>query len=177
MLVINFLGTGLSKMSQGYNAEYFAQFLPFEEHLLASGFERVGQGSFRRVYERNRVVIKIPINRDGTMDNCVEALGYKKYRNGPTDLGLRLAPCRILPNGCLMMVAVDRYNGYNHPWNNVPTDGEQNGYFKGRLVAYDYACDLTERAAWERDCNFEGWWRDNYAPNRSHLRESLKKVA
>lgn len=119
--------------------------------LVKRGFEHVGGGMFREAYMRKGVVIKVPHNRDGYVDNRTEAAAWRKYRNKPTSLGVYLAPCRLLPNGCLMMRAVDteRPNYSSLPTWAQSIDCSQVGFYKGRLVAYDYALDIMEREEWE----------------------------
>ena len=128
------------------------QFDSFTDHIKRRGFEPIGGGSFRDAYQRGRVVIKVPYTTDGIHDNRVEARAWKRYWSNPTSRQIYLAPCRLLPNLCLMMVAVD--TAVN--WNTIPhwvdrIDSGQAGYYKGRLVAYDYACDVVERRQWEEE--------------------------
>jgi hypothetical protein len=94
---------------------------------------------------------------DAEIDNKMEARAYKKYRNGPTDTGIYLAPCRLLSNGCLMMMSVEKINYYDQDrpsWADM-IDSRQVGKYKDRVVAYDYALDLTERRQWEEDMGEE----------------------
>lgn len=135
----------------------------FQSHLETKGFYRIGAGSFRRVYRRKNVVVKVPKSHDGMCDNLIEAQAWKTLRNRPSSSGVICAPCRILPNGCLMMVVVDHaevcaedgtYKVEKPEW--VETlDQEQAGLYKGQWVAYDYAINLVERHAWERALNIE----------------------
>lgn len=142
-------------------------YLPFKKHLRASGFRRLNRGSFREVYRRKNVVIKIPINVNGVIDNMMEAKAYRFYKNKPTSLGIVLAPARLLSNYCLMMPYVDQnlsdLEGPIPEWVEM-VDADQVGIFKKRLVAYDYALDLQERYAWEIESNlksdfFQGEWK------------------
>jgi len=133
------------------------QFLAFEQHLLTRGFREIGYGSFRRTFKRGKVVIKVPRCNDGANDNRVEAAAYRKYKNGPTSQGIFMAPCRILSNYCLMMVHVegaylyaDEDDGKKVPHWAKLVEGRQCGYYHGRLVAYDFALDISEREEWEK---------------------------
>ncbi len=125
----------------------------FVEWLKGQGFSYVSQGSFRQVFQREDKVIKVPLYSDGLVDNMVEARAYKKYHNGPTSEGLYLAPCRLLRNGCLMMVYVKRFGIFSRPEWADRIDGSQVGTYLGRVVAYDYALELPERFEWEREWN------------------------
>lgn len=125
------------------------------EKLLNQGFEKIGQGSFRVTYARGKVVIKIPYNQAGFEDNLTEAYNWRKYKSTPNTRGFVFAPCRLLPDGSLMMVKVEGIRD----WNTIPfwaykIDGTQCGYHKGKLVAYDYACDAGHN--WEAKIHFLG---------------------
>jgi hypothetical protein len=125
---------------------------PFAEELFFAGFKALKTGSFREVYRRNKVVIKIPLNLDGVIDNRMEARAYKLYGNKPTSLGIYLAPCRLLDNGCLMMPYVSpiKWNTQLPEWVEM-VEGDQVGFYRKRLVAFDYALDLAERFVWEQE--------------------------
>jgi len=131
------------------------KFESFEEHLRSKGFTYLSEGSFRRVYERKGIVIKVPTCTDGLLDNRVEHTAYHKYWNGPTRRGVYLAPCRLLANGCLMMKKLTWEIGLDRPKWAALIDGRQVGPYKGRMVAYDYALDMTERFKWEREWKCE----------------------
>lgn len=131
------------------SAEYHATV----DYLKAKGFCWVGSGMFRSVYKRKGVVVKVPFNNDGYVDNRTEAAAWRKYHNEPTTLGVYVAPCRLLSNGCLMMVTVD---SNKIDWNDLPPwanliDCNQVGMYKGRMVAYDFALDVMEREEWEKE--------------------------
>jgi len=138
----------------------FVDFDDFEDKLKAAGFEYISSGSFRRTYARNKIVIKVPHNGDGIIDNRVEAAAWRKYRKNPTSRGLRLAPCRLLPNGCLLMVKLNLNTRRSWPkWlKEVWCDGKQAGLYKRRYVMYDYACDIPERHQWEEEWGVESQW-------------------
>lgn len=125
------------------------RFDDFTSYIQQLGFEHVGGGTFREVYLRKKMVIKVPYSTDGIIDNRVEAAAWRRYRDRPTSRELRLAPCRLLPNLCLMMVAVDVSYNPNEPEWTSRVDNEQVGVYKGEVVAYDYAGDMVERREWE----------------------------
>lgn len=145
----NFDDDGYNTQSGGHIGSKYES---FKKHLESRGFTKVDNGSFRVVYRRNRVVIKVPRNGDGEIDNLVEARGWQKYKSEPTDDGIPLAPCRLLPNGCLMMVEVKMVivDESKHKWVNK-IEGWQVGEYRGRMVAYDYALSLNERSDWEEE--------------------------
>ncbi len=139
---------------ENYDQEFEDNFADFVADLKSKGFHYVGAGSFRHVYCRKNVVIKIPRNFNGKIDNMVEAKAYRKYKNGPTNLGLYLAPCRLLANGSLMMMKVDTFliSGECPDWATYDTiDNCQIGKYRNRVVAFDFALNLTERISWEND--------------------------
>lgn len=138
--------------SRNHVLNYYDQ---VKDELLESDFRYIGNGCNRTVYIRKNVVIKIPLHSYGLCDNIKEAYCYKKYRNNPGPNGEVYAPCRLLPNGCLMMVYV-KYIPYG---DDLPDwtrwiDCGQCGSYKGRIVAYDSATDVTvedrdEARMWE----------------------------
>lgn len=152
------------------------QYDEFTNHLKDKGFELIGEGSFRRVYARGKVVVKVPYNTDGLNDNRIEHKAFHTLFSKPSRDGIQCAPCRLLPNGCLMMVRMEnRYVDYPKWASRV--DGKQVGIYKGRVVAYDYALDLTERFEWESQFklqseffNSESWYEQ-----RPHIVKYLKK--
>ncbi len=137
----------------------------FTDKIKRYGFKPLDKGDFRNVFVRRDVVIKVPYVQDGIVDNLMEAKAWKKYGNKPTDLGLHLAPCRLLDNYALMMVRVEAYEfgGQRPPsWAKV-IDNCQCGLYKGKVVAFDYALNLTERYHWEKqldldDTFFQRYW-------------------
>src|SRR5574337_559098 len=121
----------------------------FIKHLLKSGFKEIGSGSFRRAFTRGNIVIKVPLNEDGIIDNVVESKAWKTWRNGPATVHkFYLAPCRLLPNHALMMVKVDEECVDLEKWyRSLPDwinkiDNLQVGFYKERFVAYDYALGI-----------------------------------
>lgn len=143
------------------------------DSLKDRGFDYVGSGMFRAVYMRGGVVIKVPHNKDGYIDNRTEAAAWKKYRNKPTSFGVYVAPCRLLSDGCLMMVSVD---SENVDYGSLPAwarqiDCSQVGMYKGNLVAYDFALDVMEREQWEKD-----WGTSSKFFHQNRLSYLKKKV-
>jgi hypothetical protein len=170
-----------SNVFEDYDAEdnfVFDAYESFRKSLENRGFVYIGSGDFRRVYRRGKMVVKIPSSRHGAIDNYMEARAWHKYRNTPTPIGASLAPCRLLPNWCLMMASVQtcsREESSRLGWSR-DIDKAQVGLYKGRVVAYDYALNLTERLSWERELGipedasfFQAEWL-NYSNNRE-LRE------
>jgi hypothetical protein len=153
---------------------YRIRFEPFRKHLESKEFEYLSRGGFRDTFRRKNIVIKIPRKKDGEIDNMVEAAGWRKYKNNPTDLGFHLAPCRILENGCLMMVYAS--SGMPHEkWVESLHDGWQIGGYKGRVVVYDYALELSERAQWEEEWGLKSrFFQKEWLPFKPRLQ---KKVA
>lgn len=138
------------------------RFDKFIADLQNAGFQYLGTGSFRTVYARGNVVIKIPIVNDGFIDNLIEHTAYHHYFSRPTRQRIRLAPCRLLRNGCLMMRKVvweeHHYHNTRMPkWVDL-IDGSQVGPYKGKIVAYDYALDLIERFKWEKELGIKSKW-------------------
>jgi hypothetical protein len=153
----------------------------FINRLEEKGFEYLSHGSFRRVWERGNIVVKVPDNHDGLIDNRVEAHAWRIYRNRPSKMGIVVAPCRLLPNGCLMMVKVeDGFGSVPVPdWSDM-IDHDQVGVYKGRAVAYDAALDLHERLEWEKEWGVESiFFHSEYLDRCPHLRTGEKpdKVA
>ena len=151
-----------------YNAHYGGnlegKYDAFRQHLMDIGFTWLSYGSFRSVYVRGKVAIKVPRNGDGIIDNRVEAQAWRTYKNKPTNRDIMLAPCRLLPNGCLMMVAVSGLpDNVDYPSWVDTVDAGQVGLHKGKVVAYDYACDMDERDNWEHDWKVESdFYRSNW---------------
>lgn len=150
-----------------------SMYAPFEAHLDKLGFEYLSFGSFRSTYIRNRVVIKVPRNQDGIVDNIMEALAWKKYKSKPTDLGIHLAPCRLLPNNCLMMAAVDTEMDYDDKpaWAQL-IDCKQVGRYRDKVVAFDFALDITERFVWEKEQKLRSrFFHDTWLFRKPHLKK------
>jgi len=133
----------------------------FIQHIQSAGFVRIGSGSFRSVYQRGKFVIKVPLNKDGILDNRTEATAWHKYKSQPTSKGYMLAPCRMLPNGCQIMVFVEREisNNIRHKdrWADK-IEGRQVGIYRGHTVAYDFALNIVERKSWEEEWGERSVW-------------------
>lgn len=147
------------------------KYASFVERLEKAGFEHAGYGSFRQTFIRGNVVVKVPRNPDGIIDNMMEAKAWRKYRNKPTDQGIYLAPCRLLPNGALMMVAIEHLAYDDKPHWSSHIDCNQVGKYKDRFVAYDFALDLTERHKWEKELKVEpGFFQHTWLYRKPYLR-------
>jgi hypothetical protein len=109
----------------------------FRLYLESIGFSFIGNGSFRDCWSRGDLVIKVPKNHDGALDNIVESEVYKKFHSIN---GVKLAPCRLLNNGALVMLKVDTSVRYDEG----RFDGNQVGIRKGQFYVYDYALDCPE---------------------------------
>jgi hypothetical protein len=143
-----------------YGGNVGDKYLSFRDYLDKCGFSRVGSGSFRATYIRGNVVVKVPRNVDGEIDNRTEARAWKKYRDQASPEGIYMAPCRLMVNGCLMMRTVDTTAADD---DDVPTwgdmvDGYQIGRYKGGFVAYDFAVEIEERSAWEEEWGVKSEW-------------------
>ena len=148
----------------GYNThsggEIGDKYDAFRDHLVKRGFKKLDSGSFRSTYKRGKVVVKVPRNVDGEIDNRVEDAGWHKYKSQPSEEGIFMAPCRLLPNNCLMMVAVDETacidpdEDLEHGWVEQ-VEGAQVGIYRNKVVAFDYALDLGERSSWEEEWGVE----------------------
>lgn len=141
-------------------------YTPFVEELFFQGFRYLGAGAFRTVYRRKNFVVKVPRKTDGVVDNQMEARAYKVYGRRPTSLGLLLAPCQLLANHCLVMRYAKpvEYTEKLPEWTDH-VEGAQVGRYNNKLVAFDYALDLTERYAWEKESIlqsnfFKNVWKD-----------------
>lgn len=146
--------------------EYYTK---FTRELLWKGFLYSGSGSFRRGYERKNLIVKVPITRDGILDNYMEAKAWRKYKNNPTSLGILLAPCRLLSNYCLIMPRLERtYDTGNLPSWVDSVDREQVGFRNGRVMAFDYAIDLQERLKWEMDLKIKNTFFQRTYINRKY---------
>lgn len=111
------------------------------EQLTSNNWKYIGSGRHRKVYKKGDVVLKIPVNLDGVEANVMERKLYLSRRKE----GI-FAPCRLLSNGCLMMVALSNtldccdYDKNYPSWVQELNDGPQIGIDRnGRLLAYDYA--------------------------------------
>ncbi len=76
--------------------------------LERRGNRFLGAGSYRATYEskNKRWVYKVPLEASGYQDNYFESLAWKERKNlysGSVWIGERVARCRMLPNGVLVM--------------------------------------------------------------------------
>lgn len=155
-LLINYLlSVEVEELESFYNP--FSKLL--EDH---KGFKYFDFGSFRSVWSNKDYVIKIPVDKDGLLDNLMEAKAWKKYKNNPTNLGIVLAPCRLLSNFALLMPFINTCTYHQKElieWSDK-VDAQQIGMLNGRTVAYDFAHNLTERLTWETELGVsESWFR------------------
>lgn len=128
-----------------FDEDYYQE---FETQLLKKGFKHLGTGAFRRTFGRGKIVIKIPYNDAGFQDNITEAYAYRTFRNeADPKTEAVFAPCRLLPNGCLMMVYIEYAWSEGMPrWTHY-IDGGQCGFYKDRVVAYDSGGDISHLRA------------------------------
>lgn len=147
------------------------QYIDFIHTIKNNGFTYWSSGSFRYVYHRGNVVIKVPRNIDGLYDNISEHYMWHKYRNNPTTLGQHLAPCRLLPNGSLMMVETTMDYRKDIPqWCKEYIDSTQVGLYKGKFVAFDYGIDVPDRVCLEKKLKFKNsFFSRTYVKDRPYL--------
>lgn len=137
-----------------------ATYHSFEANLRSIKFQYVGAGAFRRAWKRKNTIIKVPHNSVGYCCNIWEAYAYRKYRNASAYNGEVYAPCRLLPNACLMMPLVQMVDYNKLPMWCSYIDGMQCGLYHGRVVAYDSAADIIgedrqEALMWALDLSCE----------------------
>jgi len=132
-----------------FNNKEFEFYRSIENDFINRGFKYLAQGYSRTGYGRNNIVIKIPHNKLGIEDNIIEAKAYSKYKNGPTNLGYYLAPCRLIKHNCLIMHRVkilSRHDKRFPKWG-TKIDNHQVGIslVSNKIVCYDYALDMEEK--------------------------------
>jgi hypothetical protein len=132
----------MSLIVKQYNDQAYSVYKDFEETLRSKKFHHLGEGSYRRGWQRKNVVIKVPKCEVGYCDNILEAYAYRKYRKGPDYNDVVYAPCRLLPNGALLMTFVEFVEYKQLPVWCGYIDGMQCGNYHGRIVAYDAASDI-----------------------------------
>lgn len=137
---------------------FFELYASFRDHLTSIGYEYIASGSFRYVYRRRNVIVKIPRSFDGVVDNIIEAKAYSVYRNKPTSLGIILAPSKLMINYCLMMPHLKCHSQdlillkkEEMPNWAYQLDAHQVGLRNGKIMAYDYALNMPERFRWEKE--------------------------
>ncbi len=140
----------LHSSNQWRGGETTVYYNNFVSSLVQKGFSHLGSGGTRLAYARGNFIIKVPRYADGIIDNMVEHWIWHKYRSNPTSRNIKVAPSRLISNGCLLMVKVDP----NINWDEIGDDswvrknmidGFQGGYYKDKLVVYDYALEARER--------------------------------
>lgn len=123
-------------------------YLNYQNLLNRAGWRYLGQGYSRVAYGRKNVVVKVPMHAEGYNSNILESYLYRKYRNYPDTHGRVFAPCRLLSNGCLIMPfierALDNCERSDLPQWAINIDGQQCGYYNGRLVVYDANADMGQ---------------------------------
>jgi len=117
---------------------------------MAKPWVFVGEGRHRRVFRRNNVVIKIPLNEEGIDANRREAYIYT-CRDSSGYSYCKYAKCRLIKDTDILMMEWAHYpregitdeRGYI-PYKDMPdwawrVDLFQVGYNrKGKAVTYDY---------------------------------------
>ena len=121
-----------------------AYFKKCRDILLNRKFNKIGCGASRYGFQRGNVVIKVPYNAGGYTDNIMEAYMYNQWRKEPDMKGRFYAPCRLLPDACLMMMFIKRGAYHELPDWLVSMDGGQGGKYHDRIVAYDSAYNITD---------------------------------
>lgn len=173
-----FTGTDIPLYNSDVGDSLEAEYEGFSAYLDLSGFEVIGSGSFRIAWMRDNVVIKVPLVADGVMDNRIEAKAWRVYRDRPTQTGICVPPSRLLKNDCLMMAYVEEDFHQVLPEWAERIDCRQVGLYKGRIVAYDFALDLPERAKWEKEWGvyshffYSDEWLD--IPKREYLKKAIR---
>lgn len=102
--------------------------------------EYLGHGSCRAVYrvKGRNLVLKVQYGSYAPDANKAEATLWSICAKHP-EARKRLAPCRLLDNGVLVMRAVEKRHGPQWSWS---VDGGQGGLYKDRWVLYDYGHEL-----------------------------------
>lgn len=166
------------EFSGQYNGSIFYKYTDFICEITRLGFEYVSRGSFRAGYRRHNIIIKVPINGDGLIDNIVEAVAWRKYKNRPTNRHIYLAPCRLLSNHCLMMARVEIGFDRGAPaWAKNLIDAQYGNYRNKKneqqIVTYDYAFEVTERFEIERKLGTRSqfWGSHRWRNERQSLKE------
>jgi hypothetical protein len=122
------------------------------QFMNVKGFRYVGEGRHRFVYlsKNRRYVLKFPLDGNGLIANAEEAEIYSLFKNKVKDKriveGADYAPCRLINNCVLMMFAIEEdfgFTGYDKlkdlPKWVFDIENTQVGYYKNKLVAYDYS--------------------------------------
>jgi hypothetical protein len=107
--------------------------------------DSLGTGRHRRtIYIGNGFVRKFPTCESGERANEHERRMYVESWDTDDYFHQKLAPCRLLKDGSLIMRHVRCDFALDFDWDSLPgwthdIDCQQVGYYKGRIVAYDYA--------------------------------------
>jgi hypothetical protein len=123
--------------------KWYMQALKLEELLKAKQWIYIGSGKDRRVWKRNNMVLKVAYTTSGVIANKQENFIYRNFKNDK----INYAPCRLIQENLLMMVAVSPLDDLDPvqfaripDWAFELDDGPQVGIAKdGRILAYDYA--------------------------------------
>lgn len=115
--------------------EYLERYKDFIVYLEQVGFEYIGHGTTRFVFKRGNYYVKVAFIDAGDLSNYREAKYWHRDRFRKE---IKVAPCRLLPNGALLMVKVEIVDYVYElcPWA-AYVDCGQVGLYKGQFVAYD----------------------------------------
>lgn len=111
--------------------------------FLGRTLKLINWGRHRNTYDDGKFVVKVPRNESGRHDNYREADLFKFYREQGHPDGQRLARCRVLKNGYLVMEKLETRIGCDWDklpkWANYIDCGQVGLDRKGVYKAYDYA--------------------------------------
>jgi hypothetical protein len=115
--------------------KYLEKYKKFLTYLDQVGFEYVGHGTTRFAFKRGNYFIKVPFTHRGDYSNYIEAKCWHRDRWREE---IKVAPCRQLSNGALLMVKVEMVDNiyFKCSWADS-VDCGQVGLYKGNFVAYD----------------------------------------
>lgn len=113
------------------------------ESKLSDDWKFVGEGRCRKAYKRRGLVLKIPFCNEGVKANKDEYYLYRNFKDR------NYAPCRLVEDNCLIMLAVDPIDdcdpcqqGLIPQWAWNLLDGPQIGFRNSKLLVYDYADEI-----------------------------------
>lgn len=114
---------------------YLEKYRDFLAYLERVGFEYMGHGTTRFVFKRGNYYVKVAFTDAGDHSNFRES---KYWHQDRWRREIKIAPCRLLSNGALLMVKVEMVDDiYDRcPWASY-VDCGQVGLYKGQFVAYD----------------------------------------
>lgn len=113
--------------------------------LKGKELKLIGYGRHRATYDNGKTVIKIPRHYNGAADNEYEARLFKQYGTTEDGRGVKLARCKLLKDGCLVMEKLEqdyykiRHNPSYPNWSAYIDCGQVGVDKKGVFKAYDYA--------------------------------------